>query len=201
MINIFLEASKYILILIVLFIESFPFIGALIPGGAVVVFVTGTLSRINYLNTFLAFTTCVFASLSIDIFGFYIGRKKGEYLIHKYSRYLLVKKEFIHKLAELIRRHPIKLLLFGKFNPATRSIAPFMIGMKSMSGKKFVLLSTVNSFLWISVFFGLGFIFGDGIKVATIIGKWAVIITFILFVLGYITYLIWGVIKRKRELK
>ncbi len=189
----------YLGIFIALFLESFPFLGALIPGGIIVIFFVGTLARRGYLNPWLTFLVCVLASFSVDLFGYFLGRKRGEALIHKYSKYLLIKKEFLHKLADILKRHPKRLLILGKFNPATRSIVPFMSGMKKIPSEQFILYSLVNTLLRAGIFFGLVFLFGKGVQTATWLGKMAVIGTIALFLIGYFIYLIRDIVRKKKN--
>jgi membrane protein DedA with SNARE-associated domain len=191
--------GPYILTFMAIFLESFPIIGAFVPGGVIILFFVGTLSRIGYLNPVLTFFVCIFASLIVDNFGYRLGKRNGQKWIHKYSKYILIKKNFIYSLSNLLKKHPTKLLLFGKFNPATRSMIPFLSGMKKTPFKRFVSLNIINTFFWVTTFFGMGYIFGTGIKTATYLGKIVVIGTVIFLVGGYFIYLIRDIIRRKRN--
>jgi membrane-associated protein len=187
-----------IFIFLAVFAESIPFIGALVPGGVIIVFLAGGFAKAGYLPIITTFVVCFFASFTIDLFGYWVGKVRGEKILHKYSKYVLVKKDFLHRIADLLREHPTKLLIGGKFNPATRSIAPFMAGLKYLEFKKFVTISIISSLLWVSVFYLLGMLVGKGLTTAKLLGKWAVIITFIIFLILYLVYLIRQLIKKRR---
>jgi len=188
----FIEA----IIFLALFLESFPFLGAFIPGGIIVVFLAGLFSRTGQLNTTITFLVCLAASFLADLFGYFLGSKYGEKILKKYKRILFIKTDFLHRVCNVVKAHPIKLLVFGKFNPATRSISPFMAGLKKLPPQKFILISITSTLLWVSAFFFMGYLLGKGITTVQALGKWVIISTVILFLLIYLIYLI---VSHRRE--
>jgi membrane-associated protein len=177
-------------IFIAIFAESLPFIGALVPGGVIVLFLAGLFSKTGHLNIFVSLAVCFLASFTIDLYGYHIGKKKGEEWIHKYSKLILIKKDFLHKIADLLKKHPTRLLIVGKFNPATRSMTPFMAGMKGVDYSKFRKITLLNSLIWVTIFFGLGYLIGTGMGYVEFLGKFAIIFSLGLFFAAYILYLV-----------
>jgi membrane-associated protein len=187
-----------VIFFIAIFAEALPFIGALVPGGAIALFLAGLFTKTGDGSFWLTWVVCFGASFSSDLYGYHLGKTWGERWIHKYSKYVLIKKEFLHRIADLLKQHPGKLLIFGKFNPVTRSIAPFMSGMKKIGPNKFRLLSIINSALWVSVFMGSGYLIGRGIDSIRFVARIVIITTIMLFILGYSFYLIREKIRKKR---
>jgi membrane-associated protein len=183
-------------IFIAIFFESFPFIGALIPGGAILIFLAGLFSKLGYLNPWITFIICFIASFSSDMFGYYLGKNHSEY-IKKYSKYILIKKEFIDSISRVIKRKRKRYLFFGKFNPATRAIVPFLIGMQHIGYRRYIKISFINTLIWAGFFFFIGFFLGKGIERIKYLGGILVTISFILFIIIYITYLVYKKIEEK----
>lgn len=190
MVQLFISILFQILLFIALFLESFPLFGAIIPGGAILIFIAGMLSKVGEINIFISFVVCVCASFLADMVGYRIGYSKGEAWVDKYSKFILIRSSFIHAIAGKLNNHPKKALIFGKFNPATRSIIPLLIGIKKLPWANLVLISLMSSVIWVSVFFTLGFIFGKGVGTITLLGKISIIGTVIFFFLLYFIYLL-----------
>jgi membrane-associated protein len=188
-------------IFIAIFAESIPFIGAFVPGGAIVLFLTGFFSKSGGLNIFVSWLVCFVASYSIDLYGYHIGKTKGKVWIGKYSKYFLIKESFIHSVGDLLKNHPIKSLVFGKFNPATRSMSPFIAGMKEIDSKEFRKISLFTSAIWVSFFLGIGYLLGKGVGYIRTLGKFAVIFSVCIFLFVYFFYLIFNMIRKKMHKK
>lgn len=192
--QIFLQLSLFLAI----FIEGSPFIGALIPGGIIALFFAGVFSRIGTLNLYFSLISAFAGTLSIDFISYYLGSRHGEKTIHKYSKYILVKREFIHKIADLIKIHPYKTLIFGKFNPATRAVAPFMAGMKHIGKTKYIIINILASASWVSALMFAGYFFGGGFKIIKFIEGWLMYSTIIFFIFAYIFYLVYDTYKNQQ---
>ena len=176
-------------IFIAIFAESIPFIGGFIPGGIIVLFLGGLFSRFGYLNIGVTLIVCFLASYSIDLFGYYLGKNKGRKLIHKYAKYFLIKRELVNKISALLRKHPTRISIISKFNPATRSIIGFTAGVSHVNFKKYRKVSMISSASWVIVFVGIGYLFGTGLESARMLGRIAAVVTFILLVGFYLLYL------------
>ncbi len=197
MIETIIQILIEIFLFVALFLESFPLFGALVPGGAILIFIAGMFSKFGTLNGIITLTVCIGASISADIFGYWIGITKGDRWVNRYSRFLLIKSSFIYAIAEKLKNHPKKALILGKFNPATRSIMPLLVGIKKIKWENFIITSIISSIIWVTTFFLIGFAFGKGIGIITFLGKLAIIVTFISFLLIYFVYLIRQAIKKK----
>lgn len=198
--NFFEEVIKnfsYAGIFFILFLESLPFIGIILPGGLFFIFFVGILSRVGYLNPIISFIICFIASVSADLTGYFIGKKKGESIIKKSSEIFFIDKVFFNKIANISKNNPKKTSLLGKFNPFSRSIVPFIHGMKNLNKKYFIFLSLIGSFFCVGIFWGIGFILGKGIKTAKYINKMLFLYTLILMILIYSYIFLRKIIKNK----
>lgn len=185
-------------IFVAIFAESVPFIGALIPGGAIILFLAGFYSRFGSLNIYVTWLVCFLASYSIDLFGYYVGKRWGNKWISKYSKYFMIRECFIHKLADILKKHAVKGLVIGKFNPATRSMGPFVAGMKELEYQKFNKISLLASALWVTFFVWIGYFVGSGVEKISLYGKIAIVLTICGFLFLYFTYLIIHKLREKK---
>ena len=52
-------------------------------------------------------------------------------------------------------------VVIARFVPLIRTFAPFVAGLGHMQYKKFIGFSILGSFLWVSIFLGGGYLFGN----------------------------------------
>jgi membrane-associated protein len=196
----FVQTFGYIILFIAIFLDSLPFIGAFIPGGSIAIFFAGVFSKLGFFNLALVIAVCFIASVSIDIFGFFLGRYSSGKALYKYSKHFYIKKELIEKVGSLVHKHTGKALIIGRLNPATRSIAPFVVGNHKVKFSKFLVFSMVGGFLWVVLCAFLGYILGNSYKLAASFEKYILIITTLLLI-GLYTYYILGFSSKKKKTK
>ena len=90
----FYETFGYLLVFVLLFLESLPFIGAFIPGGILVLFLGGFIARLGFMNLWIMMGVAFLASVSIDCFGYYLGRCSGKKFLHRPFKYLFLTSAF-----------------------------------------------------------------------------------------------------------
>ncbi len=116
------------------------------------------------------------------------GKKYGFTFLTKFGSYFFLKKEHIEKAQALIKEHPAKAIILGRFNPLTRPLAPFIVGASGLHYTKFWFLDAVAVTAWSAVSIAIGYIFGASYHaVSAILGKYIVIAILIgaLIVWGY----------------
>lgn len=151
----------YLVVFLAIFIESFPFIGAFVPGGIVALLICGFLAKLGYFALWKVILVAVAASISIDVFGYCFGRSRGKGFLHRRSKIFLVKRATIDKVIRIVHGHTGKSLIFGRMNPITRAIAPFVVGNERVGFLKFLFYSVIGSFIWVICFVFLGYILGN----------------------------------------
>jgi membrane protein DedA with SNARE-associated domain len=157
----FFDFWGYIVVFATIFIESFPFLGAFVPGGVIALLVCGFLTKLGYFELWKIIPVAVLASVAIDSFGYWFGRSRDKGFLHRKSRLFFVKHATIDKVIEVVNGHTGKSLIIGKINPVTRAIAPFVFGNERVSWWKFSFFSVVGSLIWVVCFVFLGYVIGD----------------------------------------
>ncbi|MFH0808517.1 MAG: DedA family protein [archaeon] len=154
----------YAVVFIAIFLESFPFLGAFVPGGIIALFLCGFLTKLGYFVLWEIVLVAVIASISIDMVGYFFGRSRCVGFLCKRSRIFLVKQHTIERIGRIVKKNAGKSLIFGKMNPVTRSITPFIIGNERIGFHKFIFYSILSSVLWVVFFVSIGYLFGNSLE-------------------------------------
>ena len=155
----------YVVVFVAVFIESFPFLGAFIPGGLIALLICGFLSKLGYFALWKVVLVGVAACVAVDVFGYWFGRNMAKGFLHRRSKIFLVKHTTIDKVVKIVHGHTGKSLIFGRMNPITRSIAPFIVGNERVGFLKFLFFSLLGSFIWVVCFMFLGYVLGNSYEV------------------------------------
>jgi membrane protein DedA with SNARE-associated domain len=153
-IELIIEAYGYPAILIGTFFE-----------GETILLMGGFAAHQGYLSLYWVITAAFIGSLFGDQFFFYLGRKHGQKLIARWPSWNFRAKK-VHKLLD---RYNTPLILSLRFLYGMRTIAPFAIGMSSVSFSKFALLNIMGALVWAVVIGSGGYLFGHVLE--SVIGK------------------------------
>jgi len=153
----------HVIVFAALFLESLPFVGAFIPGGTIVLLLAGILSKWGFFTLWKVGLVAIAASITIDTFSYLFGRSVSRDFFHRFANKLFVKKAVLEKVGRMVHGHTGKALVFGRLNPVTRSIGPFMVGNEKVHFPKFFLFNVIGGVLWVTMFLFIGYLFGSGL--------------------------------------
>ena len=137
----------HVIVFVALFLESLPFVGALIPGGTIILLLAGILSKWGFFTLWKVGLVAIAASISIDTLNYYLGRRVSRDFFHRCAGKLFVKKSVLERVGRAVHGHTGKALIVGRLNPVTRAIGPFVVGNERVS---FILYPFLNTFAVIS---------------------------------------------------
>lgn len=149
----------YVIVFFGPFLECSVFLGLLVPGETVML-LAGALSALGTLETRLAFSLATVGAVLGDNLSYLLGQLVDQSYFEKRDRFLLVRREHIHRVNTFFDRHGGKTIFFGRFLTGFRSVAPFAAGLVKMEYRTFFLYNVAGAVLWSAVFFGLGYFFG-----------------------------------------
>ena len=93
-----------------------------------------------------------------DVCNYLIGRFIGRHLLAKPRRHL--KPEHVQLAHDFYERHGGMAIVFARFLPIVRTLAPFVAGVTEMEIHRFAFFAAVASALWVTIFCGAGYWFG-----------------------------------------
>jgi membrane protein DedA with SNARE-associated domain len=177
-----------------------------IPSEALMPFVgymsyTGDL---NLIATILVTTVASYVgTLPFYIVG-YLGEASFDKFIRKFGKYLFISEEGVDRVFAMFDKYGNKIVLLGRLIPTVRSLISFPAGVAKMKFGIFTLFSLLGSLIWSTIFIVAGYLLGDGWEKAI---EWIsgyekiVMISIVIFIIGYIGYMVWKMVKGKKEVK
>ncbi len=145
----------------VAFLESFAFIGLVVPGAAFAVTAGWLASRGVYSLGPLMVSGSAGAVLA-DVASFYLARHYGEAILrwNVLSRY----RSMVDQGRIFFSRHGGKSVFLGRFVGMVRPVVPFLAGLLDMNPATFWVYALSSGILWGVAYIGGGYFFGESWK-------------------------------------
>lgn len=156
-----LRQWSYLLIFLVAFLECFPIVGTIVPGGFVLV-AAGFAATTGHLE--VTFVLCAAAAGAIlgDAGAFEVGHRLGHGVVSKYRGRTLMPESMVRKTEEAVANHTGITIVGGRFNSFTRAIAPMLAGCFRIPRGRFYLWNVVGGVGWAAIHALGGYFFGKG---------------------------------------
>jgi len=167
LINLFAEHAAnygYYAVFLVTLLENSIFLGALIPGETFAI-LAGVFASQKILDFRLAIILLIIGSVLGDNIGFQLGRRKGKKWLLKFGYHFGYREEKIEKSEELWKDLGGKAIFISRFVAVARTFVPFLSGASRFPYKKFVFYNFLGAIFWACTHVGLGYFFGENIKV------------------------------------
>lgn len=154
------QAWTYLILFIIIFAETGFVVTPFLPGDSLL-FAAGALiatgsSGLNIYLLALILIIAAFLGNTVNyMLGSYLGVKvfKAENKVLKLDYYLKTKAFF--------DKHGGKAVIFSRFMPIIRTIAPFVAGVGRMPFVRYSLYNIVGGIAWIVIFLFLGYLLGN----------------------------------------
>jgi membrane-associated protein len=149
---------SYAAIFATIFSETGLVVAPFLPGESLLL-TSGTLAGAEVLNVAVLAPLLFLAAFLGDVCNYLIGRWIGRHLLSKPRRYL--RPEHIEQAHEFYERHGGMAIVFSRFLPIVRTLAPFVAGVARMELHRLMLYAAIAAALWVTAFFGAGYLFGN----------------------------------------
>ncbi len=149
----------YVILFLVIFAETGLVVTAFLPGDSLL-FVAGGLAASGNLEFSVLVLVIFLAAFLGDNSNFAIGKFLGEALF-KNPNSKIFRRDILNKTHDFYERHGRKTVIIARFIPLVRTFAPFVAGVGHMKYIRFIGFSLIGSFLWVSIFLGGGYLFGN----------------------------------------
>lgn len=128
--------------------------------GSVLVALAGFWARQEQFNIIIAWLVSLAGYLLGSFSAFMIGRHIGEPFVRKWGRYIGLTSKRIDKAQKLLQRSATVYIIGARFLPTVGNVTPYVAGISDISIVKFLIYDMVHAVLWLTIFFGLGAVFG-----------------------------------------
>lgn len=146
----------YVILFLIIFLETGIVVMPFLPGDSLL-FAAGAFAASGHLSLGLLFALLFAAAVAGDALNFLIGSYAGPKAYE--SRFL--KKEHLDRTHAFFQKYGNKTIIFARFAPIIRTVAPFVAGAGKMDKSLFFRSNILGGFLWISLFLLGGYFFGN----------------------------------------
>ncbi len=153
------EPLIYIIAFAIIFAENGIATFFFLPGDTLL-FSLGILAHQGIISLEIIIVVLIIAAIIGNMVGYYLGcllrdKHKSSRLLQKIPEKYIIKTELFYK------KYGSFTVLFSRFVPIIRTLAPFLAGVSKMNYKKYFLFSVIGGILWIGVVTTIGFVFGS----------------------------------------
>lgn len=154
-------ALSYAFLFLVIFIETGAVVLPFLPGDSLL-FAAGAVSAIpgNVLNHYVLMLMFWVAAFGGDNLNFFLGRTIGYRLVRHPLLGRFIKEKQLDEAKSFYERHGALAIIFARFLPIIRTLAPFTAAVSGFSYKKFASLAAIATTLWVIIAVEAGYYFG-----------------------------------------
>ena len=149
----------YGILFLIIFMETGFVITPFLPGDSML-FAAGALAAIGSMNIFTLLLVVYIAAVLGDTTNYYIGKRIGKKILGK-EKVRFINKDYLIRAQTFYEEHGPMTILIARFIPIIRTFAPFVAGIGEMNYSKFIPYNMIGGGLWVSLFLGGGYFFGN----------------------------------------
>jgi membrane-associated protein len=148
----------YGILFLIVFCETGLVVLPLLPGDSLL-FAAGSFAALGSLNPWVLFGGLAAAAVIGDNVNYWIGRQVGPRAFSGTVRFL--NPEHLERTRAFFARHGTRTIVLARFVPIVRTFTPFVAGVGAMSYRRFLLWDIGGGVLWVGLFIGAGYFFGN----------------------------------------
>lgn len=150
----------YAIVFLIVFCETGLVVTPFLPGDSLL-FATGAVIALpgSELNILVMGILLIIAAILGDTVNYHIGQAFGTKIFNMNMRF--IKKAHLEKTQTFYEKHGGKTIIYARFIPIIRTFAPFVAGIGTMKYHRFITFNVVGALLWVILFLGAGFMFGN----------------------------------------
>ena len=130
----------------VVFAETGMLIGFFLPGDTLL-FAAGFFASQGQISIVLSIVAIVLGAILGNMVGYEIGKRGGDRIFSSDDSVFFHKK-YIDKSEHFFKKHGGKTILFARFVPVVRTLAPLMAGIAKIDYKKFMFYNISGALMW-----------------------------------------------------
>ncbi|WP_276363289.1 VTT domain-containing protein [Daejeonella sp. H1SJ63] len=150
----------YLIIFMVIFAETGFVVTPFLPGDSLLFAVGALIAKGETgLNIYIMGVLLIAAGISGNTINYIMGNFLGSKVFKPGNK--ILKIEYYDKTKEYFNKRGGNVLIFSRFMPIFRTMAPFVAGVGKMKFGQFTYYNIAGAILWIVSFLGIGFVFGN----------------------------------------
>lgn len=151
----------YVLLFAIIFCETGLVVTPFLPGDSLL-FAVGALSARpdTGLRVEIVMPLLLFAGILGDSVNYSIGKWIGPRVFH-FESTRFFNRDHLLKAHAFYEKYGGRAVILSRFVPIIRTFAPFVAGVGTMNRAKFVIYNVTGALLWVGLFIGSGYIFGN----------------------------------------
>lgn len=151
-------AWTYLILATIIFCETGLVVTPFLPGDSLL-FAAGTFAASGSLDVRWLLGLLTLAAIGGDALNYAIGHFVGPRVLTGRTRWL--KREYLERTERFFARYGGKAIIFARFLPIIRTVAPFLAGVGSMNYLQFAVYNVVGALVWVFAFVLGGYFFGS----------------------------------------
>ncbi len=152
-------ALVYALLFVIVFCETGLVVTPFLPGDSLL-FAVGALTAQGLMEWEIVVPVLLVAAILGDSVNYAVGKWIGPKVFHFESNRFF-KKEYLMKAHAFYEKYGGRAIILARFVPIVRTFAPFVAGVGTMNYMKFITYNVAGAILWVGLFVGAGFFFGN----------------------------------------
>jgi len=179
-----LDSYGYIFLFLLVGAES---LGVPLPGETALV-TAAAYAALGHLNVYIVIVTAAAAAILGDNGGYWIGRRGGLALVHRWGHVLHLKESHLLRARDFFERHGGKTVFIGRFVALLRTWAAVLAGAGHMRYSTFLLYNASGGVLWAVLYGVLGYLFGHNLpRLEHSIGQLSLAVVLLVALLVFVT--------------
>jgi membrane-associated protein len=151
--------ATYGILFLIVFAETGFVITPFLPGDSLL-FAAGALAALGSLDVVGIVLLLIVAATLGDTVNYWIGHYFGRKIVDN-PKIKFINQEHIDKTEQFYKKYGGKTIILARFVPIVRTFAPFVAGIGSMEYGKFITYNIAGGIIWVALFTGLGYFFGN----------------------------------------
>lgn len=154
------QTWTYLILFLIIFAETGFVVTPFLPGDSMLFAVGALIAKGNTgLDIWIMFILLSLAAILGNSLNYKLGSFFGMKVFKPGNK--ILKLEYYTKSHEFFEKHGGKAIIFSRFLPIFRTIAPFVAGVAKMPFAKFSYFNLVGGFAWIASLLFAGFLLGQ----------------------------------------
>ncbi|HET7040584.1 MAG TPA: VTT domain-containing protein, partial [Gemmatimonadales bacterium] len=142
----------------IIFAETGFVVTPFLPGDSLL-FAAGAIAALGNFDPWLLGLLLIAAAFLGNVVNYSVGRWVGRRAFTGEVRWL--RKDYLDRAHAFVEKHGVVAIIITRFAPILRTFAPFVAGVTGMGYRRFLAFNAIGAALWVGLFVGAGYFFGN----------------------------------------